>query len=62
MTEVVKNAIVNYFGRRNRRTSKDLVSWAKTEYGSDWQYALQHMIDTGQKPREYEKYIVKQCL
>jgi hypothetical protein len=32
------------FGSKPSR-SNDYLVWAKTEYGKDWQFAYQHMLD-----------------
>jgi len=34
---------------------KDLLTWAKTEYKKDWQFAYQYMLDhNGKSPSWYE--------
>ena len=50
--EKVTKVLRQLFGSK---TSKDhgYLLWAKTEYGSDWRFAYDHMVRTGgQKPPE----------
>jgi len=34
----------------NRSGDADLLRWAQTEYGNDWQYAYRQMKQTGKAP------------
>ena len=50
--EKVTKVLRQLFGSK---TSKDhgYLLWAKTEYGSDWRFAYDHMVRTGgQTPQE----------
>jgi hypothetical protein len=33
----------------------DLLQWAKTEYGNDWQWAYQQMLDNGGNRPKFDK-------
>jgi len=46
---------VSMFGRNSPYGTykRDMLTWAKTEYGTDWQYAYQYMIaNNGKAPKE----------
>ena len=41
----------------NTSSKNDYLIWAKTEYGRDWQFAYQHMLDNkGQAPMPTKVY------
>jgi|TARA_R110001592_G_scaffold20761_3_gene83807 hypothetical protein len=51
MTEKLFEAMRVVFGSRdNTRYNQQILCWAKTEYGNDWQWAYQHMAQTGKTP------------
>lgn len=41
------NGLVSLLGNPlpTRKFEKEMLTYAKTEYGKDWQYAYQHMLD-----------------
>jgi hypothetical protein len=42
---------VSMFGRNSTGWEKDMLTWAKTEYGNDWEYAYRYMLNhKGQAP------------
>ena len=60
--------MVKFYKRIQRIFSSDKVYaehyrvWAKTEYGRDWQFALQHMLDhkgSAPKSRELDETVNK---
>lgn len=52
MAKKLFNSLVSMFGRSYKSNDSDLLVWAKTEYGNDWQYAYQHMQDNkGKAPK-----------
>ena len=52
MVKSIINCLVSMFGSRPTRWERDMLTWAKTEYKKDWQYAYRHMLDhNGQPPR-----------
>ncbi len=60
--------MVKFYKSLQRIFSSDRVSvehyrvWAKTEYGRDWQFALQHMLDhkgSAPKSRELDETVNK---
>ena len=53
MATMLFNGLVSLFGSRSRSTfEKDMLTYAKTEYGKDWQYAYQYMLThNGRGPR-----------
>ena len=51
MTEKLFEAMRVVFGSRdNTIYNQQILCWAKTEYGNDWQWAYQHMAQTGKTP------------
>jgi hypothetical protein len=52
MVKSIINSLVSMLGRNsNIGWERDMLTWAKTEYGKDWQYAYQYMIThKGQAP------------
>lgn len=45
-------SLANFFGGRSRMSAayrKDLMTWAKTEYPNDWEFAYNHMINNNGK-------------
>ena len=47
MTLNLFSALANLFGEFPNRATKrsDLMTWAKTEYARDWEFAYQYMLD-----------------
>ncbi len=48
------NGLVSLLGNAAPRTNREreMLTYAKTEYGNDWQYAYQYMIDhSGSAPK-----------
>jgi hypothetical protein len=47
MTLNLFSALANLFGGLPNRATKrsDLMTWAKTEYARDWEFAYQYMLD-----------------
>ena len=40
-------------GRTKSATHRnDLMTWAKTEYANDWEFAYHHMVTYGKAPRD----------
>ena len=50
MTEKLFKSLRVVFGSRSDTYDRELMNWAKTEYGKDWQYAYQHLIDNNGIP------------
>ena len=52
MTEKLFEGLRVVFGSRSRQEyNQQMLCWAKTEYGSDWEWAYQHLImSTGKSP------------
>lgn len=47
----VTKVLRQLFGSVDSRTKNSYLTWAKTEYGNDWQFAYDHMLRTnGQTP------------
>lgn len=38
------DGLVSMFGRNSSRWEKDMLTWAKTEYKNDWQFAYHYML------------------
>ena len=53
MFEMTFNGLVRLLDRTpSTRYEREMLTFAKTEYGKDWQYAYQHMLDhAGKAPR-----------
>lgn len=52
MGKTMSNILVSMFGRRSTSYENELLTWAKTEYGNDWRFAYQHMLDNqGKAPK-----------
>ena len=53
MGKTMGNILVSMFGnRRSTSYENELLTWAKTEYGNDWRFAYQHMLDNhGKAPK-----------
>ena len=49
MTEKLFAGLRTVFGSRSNY-NKQIEEWARTEYGSDWRWAYNHMIKTGKPP------------
>jgi len=51
MTAKLFEAMRVVFGSRdNTRYNQQMLCWAKTEYGTDWAWAYQHLAKTGKTP------------
>lgn len=45
-------------GRKNAAYRRDLLTWAKTEYANDWEFAYEHMLrHNGQAPKTHTRGI-----
>jgi len=44
------DSLVTMFGRNTTQWQKDMLAWAKTEYGNDWQFAYDYLIRNNGKP------------
>ena len=53
MAQQLFKGLVSLLGYRSQTTSeKEMLTYAKTEYGKDWQYAYQYMLThKGRGPR-----------
>jgi hypothetical protein len=52
MTEKLFSSLRVVFGSRDNEYDKDLLTWAKTEYGKDWRYAYEYAKkNNGQGPK-----------
>ena len=52
MTEKLFSSLRVVFGSRDNDYNKDLLTWAKTEYGKDWRYAYEYAKkNNGQGPK-----------
>ena len=59
MTEKLFNGLVSLLGNPlpTRKFEKEMLTFAKTEYGKDWQYAYSYMLShNGAGPRIGVKY------
>jgi len=52
MTNMLFTGLVNIFTKSKTRQESNMMTWAKTEYGNDWQFAYQCMLDTGMPPSD----------
>jgi len=55
MANSLIHRLVSMFGRNGPYGiyERDMLTWAKTEYGKDWQYAYQYMVaNNGKAPKE----------
>lgn len=50
MTNLLFNGLVTMFTTPKTKYSADMLLWAKIEYGRDWQFAYQCMLETGMPP------------
>ena len=50
MTEKLFNGLRVVFGSRSTTYDRELMNWAKTEYGKDWQFAYSQMLQ-GKQPK-----------
>lgn len=50
MAKMLFSGLVSMF-ERNKLSESDVLTWAKTEYGKDWQYAYDTIKRTGHGPR-----------
>jgi len=53
MAKKLFNSLVSMFGRSYKSSENELLVWAKTEYGNDWRYAYQHMLENKGKAPKY---------
>jgi len=54
MATMLFNGLVSWLGTRSPQSTfeKEMLTYAKTEYGNDWQYAYQYMLShKGQGPK-----------
>ena len=50
--ELYKNLLTMLVGKSSTKNNQDYMVYAKTEYGKDWRFAYQHMLDNqGKGPR-----------
>lgn len=52
MTNMLFTGLVNIFTKPKTKQQSNMMTWAKTEYGNDWQFAYNHMLDTGMPPSD----------
>jgi hypothetical protein len=50
MAKKLYSSLVSMFERK-KLSRDDMLTWAKTEYGRDWQYAYDYIKRTGHGPR-----------
>ena len=51
MVKSMIDSLVSMFGRNSSRWEQDILTWARTEYKNDWQYAYHFMIrNNGKAP------------
>ena len=51
MTEKLFEGLRVVFGSRSKQQyNQQMLCWAKTEYGDDWEWAYQHLMSTGKTP------------
>jgi hypothetical protein len=50
MTEKLFKSLRVVFGSRSGTYDRELMNWAKTEYGKDWQFAYSQMLQ-GKQPK-----------
>ena len=50
MAKKLYSSLVSMFERK-KLSDNDMLTWAKTEYGRDWQYAYDCIKRTGHGPR-----------
>ena len=51
MTEKLFANLRVVFGSRSKKQyDQQMLCWAKTEYGSDWEWAYQQILSTGKPP------------
>jgi len=50
MTEKLFKSLRVVFGSRSDTYDRELMNWAKTEYGKDWQFAYSQMLQ-GKQPK-----------
>tara|TARA_B100001093_G_scaffold112082_1_gene104463 strand:+ start:2748 stop:2993 length:246 start_codon:yes stop_codon:yes gene_type:complete len=50
MAKKLYGSLVSMFGRKKLRDN-DILTWARTEYGKDWNFAYEHIKATGKGPR-----------
>lgn len=52
MGKTMGDILVSLFSCRSTSYENELLTWAKTEYGNDWRFAYQHMLDNhGKAPK-----------
>ena len=52
MTNMLFTGLVDIFTKSKTKEKTNMMIWAKTEYGNDWQFAYQFMLDTGRPPSD----------
>ena len=50
MTQKLFTGLRVVFGSRSDTYDRELMNWAKTEYGTDWQFAYSQMLQ-GKQPK-----------
>lgn len=51
MTEKLFEGLRVVFGSRSKQTyDQQMKCWAQTEYGTDWEWAYNHLTKTGKAP------------
>jgi hypothetical protein len=50
MARKLYGSLVSMFGRKKLKDN-DILTWARTEYGKDWNFAYEHIKATGKGPR-----------
>lgn len=53
MANMLFNGLVSLFGRNSRKANEaDMLTYAKTEYANDWEYAFHYMLNNkGKGPK-----------
>ena len=53
MANMLFNGLVSLFGRSSRKANEaDMLTYAKTEYANDWEYAFHYMLNNeGKGPK-----------
>ena len=44
------------FGSQQRPYNQQIECWARTEYGTDWHFAYNHIMDNNKKPIKGKDY------
>ena len=57
MTEKLFEGLRVIFGsQQDRPYNQQIECWARTEYGTDWQFAYNHIMDNHKKPIKGKDY------